>query len=246
MTEPTTDATRTRVDRETSEPSTSRVLAFPAARAHTQELLDEWFSTIDDRTTLDRHTEPFQSRYARWYGKQPDVDRRIRWRFEGLLETVTRDERAWSTAVRDFAGVPRGLLALLVLVDQTPRNMYRNTPRMYAHDGRGLALAERAIREHAEDATLPLVQRMFLYVPLLHAEDLDVQERAVVLFRVLTEQARQRSPQNVPFFEMAERSADRHRQAIARFGRFPHRNGLLGRDSTPDEIAFLADADAWF
>lgn len=205
-----------------------------------QAVLDFWFSTLDDRTVLDPEREPFRTCFRRWYGKDPHTDAEVRARFEPLLLAVTRSERAWRDAVMHFGRHERGWLALLLLVDQMPRNMYRDTPEMFRHDHLALQLAKRAIALHARDPVLPLTQRMFLYVPLLHAEDLDSQRQAVSLFGDLRGDARARSPHSESFYAMAEDFARRHLRAIEQFGRFPHRNAILGRESTAGELAHLA------
>lgn len=208
---------------------------------HTTTLLQYWFSTLDDAARLERGEEPFQGCYQRWYGKDPAIDAEIRRRFEPLLLETVEDGRRLDGVIEAFRKVPRGLLALVVLLDQLPRNMYRDTARMYAHDPLALVVARTAIREYADDATLPLVQRMFLYVPLMHVENVTLQEHMLGLFDGLVERAQARSPQNQPFFQHARDYARRHVDVVARFGRFPHRNEILGRRSTAEESAFLLD-----
>jgi uncharacterized protein (DUF924 family) len=205
-----------------------------------QTLLDFWFSTLDDQTVLDPEREPFRTCFRRWYGKDPNTDAEVRARFEPLLQEVTRAEQAFQQAVAQFERHERGLLALLVLVDQLPRNMYRDTKEMYRHDERAAELAQRAIARHASDAELTLTERMFLYVPLLHAEDLDSQRQGLSLFESLRRDAAMRSPHNDSFYAMAEDFARRHLAVIEQFGRFPHRNAILGRESTADELAHVA------
>jgi uncharacterized protein (DUF924 family) len=197
----------------------------------TAQILDYWFATLDDDAPLDPEIEPFRTCYARWYGKTAEVDADVRARFEPLLLRVTQDGARWERELDAWRAVPRGLLALVILLDQFPRNMYRDTSRMYAHDGLALATATVAARELDEGA-LPLVYRMFLQVPFLHVEDATLQQSMVQRFERLAELAVTRSPSNVRFFEMALRSARRHCEVVAQFGRFPHRNEILGRQST--------------
>ncbi len=213
-----------------------------AQRAHT--LLDYWFGSIDDSTVLDRDAEPFATHFRRWYGKSPEVDASIRQMFESDLFAVTETGRSWDDTVRQWRAVPRGALALTVLLDQLPRNMYRNTPRMYAFDALGLLASEAARADFSDE--LPLVQRMFVSVPLMHAEDLTLQQRMLRDFELLTELAGQRSPANVGFFQFALEFAQRHLAVIRQFGRFPHRNALLGRTSSAAELVFLKGPDAYF
>src|SRR5688572_6786359 len=104
-------------------------------------ILDYWFASLDDASLLDREAEPFRTCHARWYGKLPEIDLEIRQRFEPALEATTGAGSRWEDEVGRWRRVPNGLLALLVLLDQLPRNMYRNTPRMYRHDPLALSLA---------------------------------------------------------------------------------------------------------
>jgi uncharacterized protein (DUF924 family) len=209
------------------------------------QILDYWFATLDNDAPLDPEREPFRSCYARWYGKTAEVDADVRTRFEPLLLRVTQDGAQWERELEAWRAVPRGLLALVILLDQFPRNMYRDTPRMYAHDGLALATATLAARE-LDVADLPLVHRMFLHVPLMHVEDATLQQMMVQRFEQLAELAAVQSPRNVRFFELALRSARRHCEVVEQFGRFPHRNEILGRRSTPDELVFLERDDARF
>jgi uncharacterized protein (DUF924 family) len=208
-------------------------------------ILDYWFSSLDDAVPLDRQIEPFRSRFARWYGKQPAVDDEIRAHFEPVLRAVTGDGRRWDEELARWQRVPLGLLALVILLDQFPRNMYRDSARMYAHDGLALTVTVLAIREY-EEQPLSLVQRMFLYVPLMHVEDLTLQQAMVARFESLVGLAAVRSPHNLAFFEFALDYARRHRHVVETFGRFPHRNAILGRQSTPSELEFLQRPDSSF
>jgi uncharacterized protein (DUF924 family) len=209
-----------------------------------EAILDYWFGSMDDDTVLDREAEPFATHFRRWYGKSPEVDASIRRAFEPDLQAVIATGRRWDDTMQAWREHPRGMLALTILVDQLPRNMYRDTARMYAYDALGL-LASTAAREEIID-DLPLVHRMFISVPLMHVENLTLQERMLVDFEVLVELAATRSPRNVRFFEFALDYARRHVDVIREFGRFPHRNALLGRNSTTDELGFLERADAYF
>lgn len=216
----------------------------PAAEV-SQTILEYWFSSLNDEVLLDRQSEPFSTCFARWYGKQPAIDQEIRDRFEPILLAVTKDGARLDREVAAWQQAPLGLLALVVLLDQFPRNMYRDSARMYAHDDLALSVTTLAIREY-EERTLTLVQRMFLYVPLMHAENLTLQQAMVAKFESLVEQAALRSPQNKAFFEFALDYARRHLHVVQTFGRFPHRNAILGRTSTPAELAFLEQEGSSF
>ena len=207
-------------------------------------ILEYWFGAIDDTTALDREAEPFATHFRRWYGKNAEVDASIRAAFEPDLEAVTASGRRWDETLREWRRHPRGMLALTILLDQLPRNMYRDSARMYTQDPLGLLASEAARAEITDE--LPLVHRMFISVPLMHAENLTLQERMLVDFEGFVALARTRSPQNVGFFEFALGYAQRHVDVIREFGRFPHRNELLGRTSNAAEAEFLTRRDAYF
>ena len=209
----------------------------PAAE-FSRMILEYWFSSLDDAVLLDRQSEPFRTCFARWYGKQPAIDDDIRSRFEPVLLSATRDGARWDRELADWQQRPLGLLALVVLLDQFPRNMYRDSARMYAYDDLALSVTTMAMREY-EGRPLSLVQRMFLYVPLMHSENLTLQQAMVARFESLVALALLQSPQNKSFFEFALDYARKHLQVIETFGRFPHRNAILGRSSTPAELESL-------
>jgi uncharacterized protein (DUF924 family) len=209
-----------------------------SAEELSRAILNYWFSSLDDAAPLDRQAEPFRTCFARWYGKQPAIDEEIRTRFEPVLLAATRDGRLWDEEVASWQRAPSGLLALVLLLDQFPRNMYRDSARMYAYDDLALSVTTIAIREY-ETRPLSLVQRMFLYVPLMHVENLTLQQAMVARFEGLAALAAVRSPKNVSFFEFALEYARKHREVIEKFGRFPHRNAILGRHSTAAELEFL-------
>ncbi|HJV70515.1 DUF924 family protein [Ideonella sp.] len=164
-----------------------------------------------------------------WWSKQPMVDAAMRDRFGPWVE------RAGAGALDDWAATPEGRLALILLTDQFPRNIHRGTPASFALDPRARAWCREGLATGAFDTLLP-IQRLFAYLPLEHSESLYDQDRCVGLMQGLRAEAR-----------AAERSAydgfvdyaERHREVIRRFGRFPHRNVVLGRESTAEEQAFL-------
>lgn len=166
-----------------------------------------------------------------WFEKDPAFDAEIRRRFLSLV-----DEAA-AGRLDDWADRPERLLALIVLLDQFPRNLFRDAPRAFATDAQALALAQQALAQGV-DAQLMPVARAFIYLPFEHSEDLAMQDRAVALFSALA--------QHGEAFASYLDYAERHRDVIRRFGRFPHRNAILGRASTPEEIAFLARPGAGF
>jgi uncharacterized protein (DUF924 family) len=207
-------------------------------------ILSYWFADLDNASPLDRSAEPFRSCFARWYGKDDAIDREIRARFEPTLREVVT-QAPWDRELEGWERAPRGLLALVVLLDQLPRNMYRGTAQMYAHDERALATARYTIGRY-EREPLPLVHRMFLYVPLMHAEDMATQREMVGLFESLVDRAAIEAPHHRGFFEHALGYARKHAEVIERFGRFPHRNVILDRRSSPEEEEYLRGPDAGF
>jgi len=167
-----------------------------------------------------------------WFVKKDDFDATIRTRFGATIE------QALAGGLRDWdAAGPQGTLARILVLDQFTRNAYRNTPQSFAGDALALAAA-RALVETGADRALAPLQRAFVYMPFEHAEDATMQARAVELFGMLAAEH--------PGFDDMLDYAHRHRDVIARFGRFPHRNGILGRASTPDEVEFLRQPGSRF
>ena len=151
-----------------------------------------------------------------------DIDRRFRATYEALKDGVPED----------WLATPRGILAAILVLDQLPRNMFRGSPQAFATDGEALALAKQAIAE-GMDERLPPAKRAFIYLPFQHAEDAADQARSVGRFMALG------NPLNLDY-------AIRHQDVVKRFGRFPHRNKILGRRSTPEEEAFLEQPGSSF
>jgi uncharacterized protein (DUF924 family) len=155
---------------------------------------------------------------GRWFAKDPEFDRTFRERFLSLHEAAARGEFVnWLTT-------PEGALALVLLLDQFPRNAFRNTPRMYDTDAQARAMADAAISV-GHDRQVDLGLQVFFYLPFGHSEHVADQERSVVLASQFGE----------PHLTLATR----HRDIIRRFGRFPHRNPILGRPMRPEEQQYL-------
>lgn len=189
-----------------------------------QDVLDFWFGAPGS-------PEGGQSR-REWFVKRAAFDDAIRTRFGAAIDAAVEGGlRDW-----DAAG-PHGVLARILLLDQFTRNVYRDTPAAFAGDARALAAACALVDAGADRALLPL-QRAFVYMPFEHAEDAAMQARAVALFAALAAEE-----QGVA--DMLD-YARKHQAVIARFGRFPHRNAILGRASTPDEIDFLRQPGSRF
>lgn len=187
-----------------------------------QAVLDFWFGAPAD-------PDHRNARKA-WFVKDDAFDALIRARFQGLHgEASARRLDRWRTSAL-------GCLALVVVLDQFSRNMYRGTPAAFACDPYALELAEHAV-DSGLDATVHPVHRMFFYLPFEHSESLAQQARSVALFERL--RGEPQLADSIPY-------AQKHYDVIARFGRFPHRNAILGRPSTPDESIYLSQPGAGF
>ncbi|MBE7523972.1 MAG: DUF924 domain-containing protein [Burkholderiales bacterium] len=167
---------------------------------------------------------------AEWFRKDPAFDARIRTRFGPAIDAALAGE------FREWSATPRGALARILLLDQFTRNVFRDTPRAFAGDPLALELAGAAV-DAGFDRELDRFERAFLYLPFEHSEDPSDQERSLELFGRLAAETGDRSP-----LEWAEK----HAVIVRRFGRFPHRNAILGRASTPEEVAFLQQPGSGF
>jgi len=195
-----------------------------------QSILTFWFGTDAD----DAQTAAQQSKL--WWSKNDVADAEIKKRFESHVIAVARGEYdAW-------AQTPQGLLALIILTDQFPRNIYRGQAQSFAFDVHALRWALQGL-EQGVDQQLRPIQRVFFYLPLEHAESMAQQDRSLALYQQLL---RDVPPEQTSTFEGFVNFAMRHRDIIVRFGRYPHRNAILGRASTEEEIAFLKTAGSSF
>ena len=181
-----------------------------------------WFGELDETglCQTDKH--------ARWFGASEATDTFCRQHFGAPLAQALTGE------LQDWEDTDRGLVALVVLLDQFTRNIHRGTALAFAGDPLALALSEKTIAS-GRHLTLPAIHRVFLYLPLEHCEDLAVQEISVALFEALASEIEN------PQFDGFSRYAIAHRDVIARFGRFPHRNRALGRTSSTEELAYLEE-----
>ncbi len=191
-----------------------------------QTVLDFWFGPLDEYGLAS------PERAGRWFRADPAFDEEIRSRFGALHAAVIDGGRP------TWLGAPRTRLAAIVVADQFSRNLYRDTPRMFVGDPLALRWALDAI-DRGWDRKLAAHERVFFYMPLMHSEDLAVQRRSVALFARLCDEAPQPARGRL---EVHRQYAERHRATVDRFGRFPHRNAILGRVSTPEEEAFLRRA----
>ena len=193
-------------------------------------VLEFWFGPAAGDTVT------AQAQQKLWWSKNETVDNDIHNRFGGLVETAAAGK------LDDWAQDARGRLALILLFDQFPRNMYRGTPRAFAHDHLSEKLALEGIAADG-DRGLRAIERVFFYLPLEHSESAELQERCVALFTALAAGAPEADRKT---FKGYVDYAVRHRDVINRFGRFPHRNKILGRASTPEETAFLKQPGSSF
>jgi uncharacterized protein (DUF924 family) len=188
-----------------------------------KSILDYWFGANADDGAVAKEKS------ALWWKSDPAVDEELRSNFADAVESAGRNE------LEDWTSTPQGLLALILLCDQLPRNIHRNTPRAFAFD----PIARTHCRDgiaRGFDIRLRPIERVFHYLPLEHSESVADQDDSVRLFSDLANNA---GAQTRELFGGYLRFAERHREIIERFGRFPHRNRILGRDSTAEEIAFL-------
>ncbi|MEO7325833.1 MAG: DUF924 family protein [Dokdonella sp.] len=195
-----------------------------------RELLQFWFGTraADADVILDRG--------SLWFGGGADVDASIRTRFGELREA------AIAGVLDDWLAFAHGRLALVILVDQFSRNLFRADAHAFAHDGLARTWCEHALDSGIDRALRP-VERVFFYLPLEHSEVLADQQRSVALFRALLDEVD--AGARTAFANYLD-YAERHRDIITRFGRFPHRNAMLGRASTASEIEFLGQSGSSF
>jgi uncharacterized protein (DUF924 family) len=164
-----------------------------------------------------------------WFRKSESTDAQIRARFGADVEAALAGGRD------DWIGEPRHSLALVLLLDQFTRNIFRDTPRAFAGDPQALALARQLV-QRGEDRSLAPIERWFVYLPFEHAESLPMQREALRLFGQLAAEG----------YADGLLWAQKHHDVIARFGRFPHRNAILGRPSSAEELAFLEQSGSRF
>lgn len=193
------------------------------SQAMVDDVLAFWFGAPDDAGYG-------QARPA-WFRKDDAFDAQIRARFLAEVDAAIAGQRG------DWAASPQGALALFILLDQFPRNLFRNTVRAFAGDAAALSLAGRVVEQGWDRKLLP-VQRVFVYLPFEHSESLADQERSIALFTTLADD----HPETASYLDYAHR----HHEVIVRFGRFPHRNAALGRTSTAAETDYLAQPGSGF
>jgi len=192
-------------------------------QAMVDDVLALWFGAPD--------AADYGQARAAWFRKDDAFDAQIRARFLAEVEAAIAGQ------LGDWAANPPGALALFILLDQFPRNLFRNTARAFAGDAIALALAERVVEQGWDRKLLP-VERVFVYLPFEHSESLADQDRSIALFSALAGEY----PETASYLDYAHR----HRDVIVRFGRFPHRNAALGRTSSAAETDYLAQPGSGF
>lgn len=195
-----------------------------------QDLLHWWFGQGTSATEIAAEKQRL------WFGYRPKQDAEARERFGALVEQALNGD------LQDWAELPEGWLALVLLLDQLPRMIHRDTPRAFAGDERAQQLVRDGLA-HGGDMLLSPIQRVFIYLVLEHAENLAVQDLAVAHFTALRDIAAEH--EQALFRDFLD-YAERHREVISRFGRFPHRNAILGRDSSDAEQSFLQQPGSSF
>jgi uncharacterized protein (DUF924 family) len=192
------------------------------------DIIDFWFGSPGE-------DGDYPNRMSFWFGSS-DADAEITERFADDVVAAARGD------YNDWAATPTGRLALIILLDQFSRNLYRGTPVAFANDNKALELCLEGL-EREDDIKLKTLQRTFFYLPMEHSEDLDIQNHCVATYECLAQDAPASLADavagNIDY-------AVQHRDVIARFGRFPHRNGILGRESTEEEIEFLKQPGSSF
>lgn len=196
--------------------------APPPLPARAQALLDFWFGPAG-------HPECFHHKQV-WFRSTPEYDAAVRSRF------AADHELAVAGAYASWEEAPLSALALVMLLDQVPRNVFRSTPRAFASDHMALATTNRAL-ERGFDQAVPPAWRLFFYLPLEHSEALADQQRGLDLLLAIPP---------VPGRSPEGKMSRLHLEIIDRFGRFPHRNAILGRESTAEELAFLIKCEHRF
>lgn len=186
------------------------------------EILDFWFGREDEAD----YGKPRKV----WFTKKPQFDEEIRTRF------MCEYQLAAAGKLYHWKSSPFGCLALILLLDQFPRHIFRGTPQAFVTDPQALSCAQHAVANGYDRQMLP-VQRWFVYLPFEHSEDVADQRQSVELFRMLSS-----DPDSASCLDWAIK----HKEVIERFGRFPHRNKILGRKTTPEEEAFLKQPGSSF
>ncbi len=198
--------------------------------ASPESVLDFWFGAPGSAAEVAGRQRTL------WFGKSPANDQAVIDRFAATLTAATAGR------LDHWAHTPRGRLALVIVLDQFPYHIHRDRPQAFATDPQALALSLATLAAD-EDRQLAPIERVFLYLPLEHAESIELQARSVSLYEKLAHEV---AADERALFDGFLDYARRHRDVVARFGRFPHRNAILARASTPDEVEFLKQPGSRF
>lgn len=197
---------------------------------HFEDVLTFWLGELDDDGLAS------EAQRKKWFEKNPAFDDEIKERFGATHSRVAAGEHD------DWLASPRGRVAWIIVLDQLSRNMFRDSGAMYDHDDKALLRAREGVDE-IEDDELVAHERSFLYMPFMHSENLADQDRCIGLFE---RSVRELGGAAADSLRMSVDFAVKHRAIVARFGRFPHRNALLGRENTEAEAAFLKQPGSGF
>jgi uncharacterized protein (DUF924 family) len=192
------------------------------------EVLEIWFGDLNNLV-------PLEERRKRWFNRDDEFDAFLKERFQTLIES------GYENARKQFDDSPLGGLAQIILFDQFSRNIFRGSPKAFENDLKNVEFVHSFIAARRDQSLTPH-QSAFSYMPLMHSEALENQEKCLSLFESLKERAPEEVKSSIDGFIKA---AHYHMDPIKRFGRFPYRNKVLGRESTEEEIAFLKTKDSW-
>lgn len=200
-------------------------------------ILDYWFGSNDKENYQERsNTEIAHTQSSLWWQKQDATDTDIRQRFEPILKAITVGE--YDHWLED----PQGRLAIIIVLDQFTRNMYRGLPETFAYDALALHLCLQGIKQ-GQDKQLSLIERVFFYLPLEHSESIKMQHLSIEKFQQIADEASDEFASSASgFLDFAHK----HKVIIERFNRYPHRNEILKRASTNEELAFLQEPGSSF
>lgn len=187
------------------------------------ELLNYWFGNLGSADL------PTSDRTNLWFGENDAVKQHLLEMFRGEFEEAATGH------LEDWSQTPRGRLALIILLDQFPRYIHRRSPQAFAYDEAALRLCVEGLRQHM-DKSLTLIERVFFYMPLVHSENSESQEKSIRLYQDLVSLSLSETTQ---IYQLFLAYAYAHFRVIKEFGRFPQRNKVLGRESTEAELAFL-------
>ena len=192
-----------------------------------EDILKFWFGRVEETIV------PSENRAKIWFGESEEIDAEIHQKFSDDLKRSTLGE------YDGWCEMPRGQLAMIILLDQYSRHIHRNTLQAYAQDKKALSICLQGIKDE-KDHALSLIERVFYYFPLLHSEQLSYQEQSIRVYQNLSDLA---FSETRVIYDSFLKFANHHYTIIKNFGRFPQRNKILGRESTSEEIAYLKELE---